>query len=109
MLAEPGGSLSSLAMRLFDGLTSNGANSLGYNGGTLNRGEPADFFTVDLNDPSIAGANGEDLLPALLFSASRAAIRDVVVGGEQIVSNGGHPLQHEITERFAALQKKLWN
>src|SRR4030095_9296141 len=48
---------SALARRLFDCATVNGGRSLGFNGGNLVAGAPADFFTVDLEDPSIAGAS----------------------------------------------------
>ena len=51
-------------------------------------GAPADFFTVDLNDVSIAGATTEDLLANIVFSLARTAIRDVVVAGKQIVNHG---------------------
>jgi formimidoylglutamate deiminase len=43
-----------------------------------------------------------------VFSISRAAIRDVVVGGKLIVANGQHALQQAIVEEFANVQKKLW-
>jgi hypothetical protein len=39
---------------------------------------------------------------------SRAAVRDVVVGGKQIVADGRHALQDEIVREFMKLQKKLW-
>jgi len=100
---------SALAVRLFDCATINGAASIGAPGGTLDQGRPADFFTVDLNDPSIAGASSDDLLSAIVFSLSRTAIRDVVVGGKRIVEDGRHAQQEEIVERFKALQKKLWS
>ena len=100
---------SALAVRLFDCATINGAASIGAPGGTLDEGRPADFFTVDLNDPSIAGASSDDLLSAIVFSLSRTAIRDVVVGGKRIVEAGKHAQQEEIVERFKALQKKLWS
>jgi formimidoylglutamate deiminase len=104
-----GAELSGLAARLFDCATLNGAASLGAPGGALDRGRPADFFTVDLNDPSIAGASEDDLLPSIVFSLSRTAIKDVVVGGKRIVEDGRHAQQEEIVERFKALQKKLWS
>ncbi len=106
-LAEDGAS--ALAARLFDCATRNGAESIGAPGGSLEPGHAADFFTVDLNDPSIAGADRDDLLTNIVFSLSRTAVRDVVVGGKQIVSDGRHADQEEIVERFSALQKKLWN
>ncbi|MGH9874132.1 MAG: formimidoylglutamate deiminase [Pyrinomonadaceae bacterium] len=99
---------SALAAHLFDCATINGAASINAPGGTLEPGHPADFFTVDLDDPSIAGASSDDLLSAIVFSLSRTAIRDVVVGGKRIVEDGKHAQQEDIVERFKALQKKLW-
>jgi formimidoylglutamate deiminase len=102
------GSASALAARLFKCATVNGAASLNAPGGTLEAGMAADFFTVDLNDPSIAGASPDNLLANIVFSLSPTAVRDVVVGGKQIVENGRHAQQEEIVQRFTALQKKLW-
>jgi formimidoylglutamate deiminase len=79
---------SALARRLFDCATVNGAESIGFNGGKLEPGAPADFFTVDLDDLSIAECAVDDLLANIVFSLSRTAIRDVVVAGKQIVNNG---------------------
>ncbi|HVF56174.1 MAG TPA: formimidoylglutamate deiminase [Pyrinomonadaceae bacterium] len=100
--------MAALAARLFECATAQGARSVGARGGELELGRPADFFTVDLNDPTIAGAGCEDLLPAIIFSASRAAIRETVVGGRLVVEDGRHAAQDEIVARFAALQRKLW-
>jgi formimidoylglutamate deiminase len=97
-----------LASRLFDCATVNGARSLGVNAGTLSAGSFADFFTVDLDDLSIAGHSGEDLLPLLVFSLDRTAIRDVVVNGRWVVRDGRHPLQEEIVSRYKELHAKLW-
>ncbi|HEX8459469.1 MAG TPA: formimidoylglutamate deiminase [Pyrinomonadaceae bacterium] len=106
---EEAGGLSALAARLFDCATASGASSLGAPlGGALAPGRPADFFTVSLDDPSIAGACTEDLLPAVVFSLARTAVRDVVVGGRTLLSDGHHHAQDEIIERFTNLQRKLW-
>jgi formimidoylglutamate deiminase len=75
---------SALAAKLFDCATVNGAKAIGFDGGKLEVGAPADFFTVDLNDLSIAGASPDNLLANIVFSLSRTAIRDVVVNGKQI-------------------------
>lgn len=75
----------SLAAKLFECATLNGAKAIGLeNGGKLEPGAPADFFTVDLNDPSIAGSSIDTLLTNIVFSLSRTAIRDVVVNGERL-------------------------
>jgi formimidoylglutamate deiminase len=85
--------------------------SLGLPGGTLAPGEPADFLSVDLEDPSVAGASSGDLLPVVVFSASRAAVRDVVVGGVAIVTDGeaspGRPGAGDVAGDFARTMKKL--
>jgi formimidoylglutamate deiminase len=97
-----------LARRLFECATTNGARSLGSPRQELETGQPADFFTVDLDDPSIAGAKSDHLLSAIVFSLSRTAVKDVVVGGRRIVEDGRHFTQEEITSRFSSLQQKLW-
>ena len=85
---------------LFDCATSSGAKSIGFAGGKLEPGAPADFFTVDLDDPSIAGSSIDDLLANIVFSLSRSAVRDVVVAGKRIVENGKHKDQEQIIEGF---------
>lgn len=99
---------SALAGKLFECATVNGGKSLGFNAGNLQEGAPADFFTVDFDDPSIAGASTSDLLSCLVFSASRVAIKDVVVAGKRIVEDGRHADQNRVISEFAALQKRLW-
>jgi formimidoylglutamate deiminase len=97
-----------LAARLFECATVNGARSIGAPTGALEADTPADFFTVDLDDPSIAGGSPGDLLASIVFASSRSAVREVVVGGKPIVSEGRHLNQEEIVARFNTLQKKLW-
>jgi formimidoylglutamate deiminase len=101
--------ISSLAARLFECATARGASSIGAHSGALEAGRAADFFTVDLNDPSIAGACAHDLLACVVFSLARAAVREVCVGGRLVVEDGRHPAQDEIVARFTALQRRLWD
>ena len=91
-----------LASRLLDCATIHGAKALGIPSGL------ADFFSVDLEDLSIAGHSGEDLLPLAVFSLNRSAIRDVIVNGRWVVREGKHPLQEEIVSRYKELHHKLW-
>ncbi len=101
-------SKSALAGRLFDCATINGAKSIGAPKTSIEAEEETDYFTVDLNDPSIAGASEDDLLAQIVFSLSRTAIKDVVVAGKKITEDGHHAQQEEIVERFKGLQKRLW-
>ena len=87
MLA-PDQSREGLARRLFAGATEAGARSLMSSGGTLEPGRTADFFTVDLNDCSVAGAGAESLLSHIVFSLERTAVRDVCVGGRMAIRDG---------------------
>lgn len=105
--SEPGAD--ALAYRLFSCATAGGARSLAFNGGVLAPGRPADFFTVALEDPAIAGAGTDALLANIIFAAGREAVRDVWMGGYNVIENGRHTEQDEIVRRFGALQAKLWS
>jgi formimidoylglutamate deiminase len=109
VLAPTNNDNSSLASRLFDCATVNGARSIGFKGGLLEPGLPADFFTVDLQDPSISGASVDDLLASVVFSLSRTAVKDVVVAGNRIVEDGRHRAQEEVVNGFNELQGRLWS
>jgi formimidoylglutamate deiminase len=98
----------SLAVRLFDCATVNGARSLAVPTGTLAAGSFADFFTVDLRDISIAGHSADNLLPLIVFGMNRTAIRDVAVNGKLIVRNGQHALHHEIVSRYEEVHARVW-
>jgi formimidoylglutamate deiminase len=97
-----------LASRLFDCATLHGARALDLPGGGLIPGSFADFFTVDLNDASIAGHSAEDLLPIIVFALNRSAIRDVVVNGRFILRDQKHVLQDEIISRYKETHRKVW-
>ena len=98
-----------LAARLFECATRVGADSIAAPGGDLAIGRAADFFTVDLSDLSIAGADQSSLLSHIVFAGEKSAIREVYIGGRAVFEDGRHPLQEEIVERFARVQKRLWN
>jgi formimidoylglutamate deiminase len=97
-----------LAQFLFSSATEAGAAALKAPGGNLEVGRPADFFTVDLSDVSIAGAGRESLLNNIVFSLERTAIRDVLVNGEAVIQDGHHTLQDAILSDFEAVQRRLW-
>jgi formimidoylglutamate deiminase len=98
-----------IAARLFDCATVHGAQALGVKSGSLRPGEHADMISFDLEDISIAGHTPETLLPLLVFGANRSAIRDVVVNGKVILSDGHHPLEEEIVSRYQGVYRKVWS
>jgi formimidoylglutamate deiminase len=97
-----------LAQFLLLSATETGADALKAPGGSLEIGRPADFFTVDLNDVSIAGAGHTSLLNNVIFSLERTAVRDVFVNGGLLVQDGHHALQDSVLGDFEAVQRRLW-
>ena len=108
VLAPAGGGSQAFARELLACATEEGATTLGLPVGRLEAGRPADFFTVDLEDPSIAGAGEEDLLACVVFGLSRRAIREVAVAGRVVVRDGRHAEQSRIVRDFARVQEALW-
>ncbi len=99
----------SSAARLFQAATANGARSLALPCGELQPGRLADFFTVDLEDSSIAGGSEADLLPLLVFALNRSAVRDVVVQGRTVLRQGRHAAHDEIVQRYRQLHTAVWS
>ena len=96
---DPGG-----GARLYGLASEGGMRSLGLPGGALRPGEPADFFTVDLDDASIAGAGADDLAALLVFSLERTAIREVFVAGQKLA-----PFSQAAVAPFRAALRRLWS
>ncbi len=108
VLDPGGGAMDGLAARLLGMATVDGARSLGWAGGVLEAGAPADFFTVDLNHPSLVGALPASLLSSIVLGAEKAAVRDVVVAGREVVRDGRHALAEESGRAFQALSRALY-
>jgi formimidoylglutamate deiminase len=98
-----------LSARLFQCATANGASALGCEAGGFEPGKLADFFTVDLNDISIAGDSREDLLPTIVFGMRTAAVADVCVGGKFLVRDHRHQQQQEILNQYQEVARKVWS
>jgi formimidoylglutamate deiminase len=104
----PGPGEDQLAQLLFASATETGAVALKAPGGTLEVGRAADFFTVDLNDVSVAGAGRRSLLNNVVFSLERTGVREVFVNGEPLIQDGQHALQDAVLSDFEAVQRRLW-
>jgi formiminoglutamate deiminase len=73
------------AERLLEAATAGGYRSLGWPGGRLEAGCPADFVTLDLESPRLRGIPPDDLAAGTVFAATAADVTRVVVGGRTIV------------------------
>jgi formimidoylglutamate deiminase len=96
-----------IAARLFHSATVSGYCALGLSGGDLVAGEPADFFTVDLDDLAILGVDAESLTAQAVFALGRSAIRDVAVQGRLVVEDGRHKSGDEIRACYRAVQQRF--
>jgi formiminoglutamate deiminase len=81
------------AVELAGAATTAGHASLGWpEAGDLVAGGLADFCTVALDSPRTAGAARATALESVIFGASAADVRHLVVGGRDIVADGRHVL-----------------
>jgi formimidoylglutamate deiminase len=86
-----------------------GYSALGLNGGSLNPtlGQPADFFTADLNDLAFLGTDKQSLATQAVFALSRSAIRDVAIAGKLVLVDGHHPQEEAIRTRYQSVQRQF--
>lgn len=92
-----------LAADLLRAATSDGHACLGWpEAGRLEVGAPADFVTVGLDSVRTAGAPADALLESVVFAATATDVREVVVGGRPIVSDGRHLLVEDVPATLSA-------
>jgi formimidoylglutamate deiminase len=106
VLAPGSGTPDSLAARLLDFLTVQGARSLGLASGTLAAGSPADFVAVDLGHPAVLGSD-DSLLARVVMGAPSSAISEVFVAGRRIIASGRHAAAEETGRRFLDVVRAL--
>ena len=81
--------------------TIDGARALRIDAGSLAAGKLADFVTVDLTHVQLAGWADDNLDALLALSASAAVIKDVWVGGRQVITNCAHRDEDRIMTDFS--------
>ena len=85
------------AAELLRAASAAGHASLGWpEAGRLAVGALADFVTVGLDSVRLAGAEPGTLLESLVFAATAADVREVVVGGRRVVAEGRHVLVDDV-------------
>ncbi len=91
------------AAELATAATCAGHASLGWpDAGQLAAGGLADLVTVSLDSPRTAGAARESALESVIFGATAADVRHVVISGKDIVANGKHQLLGDVPAMLAA-------
>ena len=77
-----------------------GAQALGRRMGAIAPGMRADLVVLEAQDPDLTGRSGDAVANALVFSGAENLVRDVMVGGNWVVSRGCHALQEQAAARF---------
>ena len=96
------------AVELASAATTAGHASLGWpEAGDLVAGGLADFCTVALDSPRTAGADTATALESVIFGASAADVRHLVVGGRDIVADGRHVLIPDVPGALTAAIKAV--
>ncbi|GAA3800605.1 formimidoylglutamate deiminase [Sphaerisporangium flaviroseum] len=91
-----------LAADLLRAATSDGHASLGWpEAGRIEVGAPADLVTVTLDSVRMAGAPADCLVESLVFAATGADVREVIVAGHHIVTEGRHRLIDDVPAALA--------
>ena len=81
-----------------------GGQALNRVGGVF-EGAWADWVVLDEEDAGLWGRRRDELLDAWLFSSRGGGVRDVFVGGTQVVDEGRHIAEEYVTQRFRTLFK----
>jgi formiminoglutamate deiminase len=85
------------AAELATAATSAGHASLGWpDAGQLAPGALADLVVVGLDSPRTAGAARNSALESVIFAATAADVRHVVIGGRDVVREGQHQLLADV-------------
>jgi formimidoylglutamate deiminase len=106
--ASPATGQSATAARLFDAALNAGARAAGQTQWGLCRTARADMVVLDGQSPGLLGMPDTHLLDAAMFACDNSAVRDVYVGGRQVIVNGQHLQQTPIEAQFASAMQSLW-
>lgn len=84
-----------------------GAQASGRAVGSLEVGKRADMIIFDDQHPNLQCSAVEDVLSSVVFTGNDNLIRDVFVGGVQVVENGKHRDQANITANYVTCMQQL--
>ena len=101
------GAKASLGLRLYGEALAGGAQALGRPIGALAVGKRADLLVLDPEHPEVAAMPRERLLDAVVFAGNRNPVRDVMVGGEWVVTEGRHWKEEAVQAGYLETVKAL--
>lgn len=84
-----------------------GHRACGHRAGVLASGYRADVIVLDSQHPLLAERTGDALIDSFIFSGNQNVVRDVFIGGRQVITHGRHAAEENIEQRFVATLKEL--
>jgi formimidoylglutamate deiminase len=97
----------SVGASLYRAALAGGAQALGRPIGKLAAGHRADLIVIDREKPTLIGKAGDVLLDAVVFAGNENPVRDVMVGGRWVVSEGRHVAEPAVLKRYRAALAEL--
>ncbi len=94
-------------LALYRAAVAGGARASGRPIGGLAAGQRADFLVIDAGAPALCGHGPETLLDAIVFGGGADPIRDVYVGGRQVITAGRHARADAILAAYRATAARL--
>ncbi|MBF9233885.1 formimidoylglutamate deiminase [Microvirga alba] len=92
---------------LYEGALTGGARALGRRIGAIDHGHRADLVVLDANHPDLAARSHDRWIDAYIFVAGKAAIDQVMIGGEFVVTKGRHNQREAISARYARTMARI--
>jgi formiminoglutamate deiminase len=97
------------AGELLNAATASGYRSLGWpDGGRIAIGALADFTSVSLSSPRLAGTDPDHAAAAIVFAATAADVHHVVVSGRVVVADGTHQTIDVAADLWRSITK-VWS
>ncbi len=97
----------STGVSLFTGAVAGGARCLGIGDGLLDVGSRADLVVLDHDAALFAGQQPETILDSWIFSGNISVVKDVFVGGKQVIRDHRHQHEAEIGARYRTVMTRL--
>ncbi len=95
----------SVGATLYHAALLGGAQAAGRPVAGLMVGQRADFLTLDDDHPLIGGRRGDCVTDSYVFGGDGRMVRDVWVGGQQIVAKGRHRGRAQLAARWRAAMR----
>jgi formimidoylglutamate deiminase len=94
-------------LALYQGAVAGGARASSRRIAGLAAGERADFVVIDAATPYLLARGPDDLLDAIVFGGNANPIRDVFVGGRQVIAQGRHVQEETVQNAYWAAAARL--